>query len=85
MAVENLRRFFEQQFNENNDSWVTSAVYHIVDPPGHRGLRQHALLNLVRMHYMHQEYDACHKVGSRFALRYSEASDVATFRGYNGL
>jgi hypothetical protein len=22
MAIENLRRFFEQQFNENNDSYV---------------------------------------------------------------
>ena len=28
----------------------------------HRGLRQHALLNLVRMHYMHREYDAARKV-----------------------
>lgn len=46
MAVENLRRFFEQQFNDNNDS----------------GLRQHALLNLVRMHYMHKEYDAARKL-----------------------
>ncbi|KAJ3556968.1 hypothetical protein NP233_g11854 [Leucocoprinus birnbaumii] len=46
LAIENLRRFFEQQFNDNNDS----------------GLRQHALLNLVRMHYVHKEYEAARKL-----------------------
>ncbi|KXN82084.1 hypothetical protein AN958_03242 [Leucoagaricus sp. SymC.cos] len=46
LAIENLRRFFEQQFSDNNDS----------------GLRQHALLNLVRMQYMRREWDAARKL-----------------------
>ncbi|CAK5277710.1 unnamed protein product [Mycena citricolor] len=46
VAVENLRRFFEQHFHENNDS----------------GFRQHALLHLVRMHYVRQEYVAARKL-----------------------
>ncbi|GBE82222.1 predicted protein [Sparassis crispa] len=45
MAAENLRRFFEQGFHEGSDS----------------GLRQHALLNLARLHYVHHEYSACRK------------------------
>ncbi|KAF8077980.1 hypothetical protein FPV67DRAFT_1463707 [Lyophyllum atratum] len=45
IATENLRRFFEQHFHENNDS----------------GLRQHALLNLVRMHYLRSEVTAARK------------------------
>ncbi|EDR14280.1 uncharacterized protein LACBIDRAFT_305954 [Laccaria bicolor S238N-H82] len=46
LAAENLRRFFEQHFHENNDS----------------GVRQHALLNLVQMHYTRGEYVAARKV-----------------------
>ncbi|GLB34986.1 putative microtubule associated protein [Lyophyllum shimeji] len=46
IATENLRRFFEQHFHENNDS----------------GLRQHALLNLVRMHYLRGEVTAARKL-----------------------
>ncbi|KAH0583911.1 hypothetical protein H2248_009503 [Termitomyces sp. 'cryptogamus'] len=45
VATENLRRFFEQHFHENNDS----------------GVRQHALLNLVRMHYLRNEVTAARK------------------------
>ncbi|KAI0283133.1 hypothetical protein BGY98DRAFT_1087979 [Russula aff. rugulosa BPL654] len=44
-ASENLRRFFEQRFHEGSDS----------------GLRQHALLNLSRMHYLQHEYVAARK------------------------
>ncbi|KAJ7172511.1 armadillo-type protein [Mycena filopes] len=46
VATENLRRYFEQHFHEQNDS----------------GFRQHALLNLVRMHYLRQEYVAARKL-----------------------
>lgn len=46
MATENLRRFFEQHFHESNDS----------------GIRQHALLNLVRMHYLRSEFPAARKL-----------------------
>ncbi|KAJ7156003.1 hypothetical protein C8R43DRAFT_998757 [Mycena crocata] len=46
IATENLRRYFEQHFHEHNDS----------------GFRQHALLNLVRMHYVRQEYVAARKL-----------------------
>ncbi|KAJ7470732.1 hypothetical protein FB451DRAFT_1254671 [Mycena latifolia] len=46
IATENLRRYFEQHFHEQNDS----------------GFRQHALLNLVRMHYLRQEYVAARKL-----------------------
>lgn len=42
IAVENLRRFFDQHFHESNDS----------------GLRPQALLRLVRMHYIQGEYAA---------------------------
>ncbi|KAF5380845.1 hypothetical protein D9615_003925 [Tricholomella constricta] len=49
IATENLRRFFEQHFHENNDS----------------GVRQHALLNLVRMHYLRNEVTAARKAFAR--------------------
>ncbi|KAI0006228.1 hypothetical protein BJV74DRAFT_880515 [Russula compacta] len=44
-ASENLRRFFEQRFHEGSDS----------------GVRQHALLNLSRMHYLQHEHTAARK------------------------
>ncbi|KAI0273378.1 hypothetical protein BC834DRAFT_965918 [Gloeopeniophorella convolvens] len=44
-ASESLRRFFEQHFHEDSDS----------------GVRQHALLNLSRMHYLRHEHAAAHK------------------------
>ncbi|KAJ6496647.1 hypothetical protein C8R47DRAFT_349617 [Mycena vitilis] len=46
VAVENLRRYFEQHFHDSNDS----------------GFRQHALLNLVRMHYLRNEFVAARKL-----------------------
>ncbi|KAJ7709939.1 armadillo-type protein [Mycena rosella] len=46
IATESLRRYFEQHFHEQNDS----------------GFRHHALLNLVRMHYLRQEYVAARKL-----------------------
>ncbi|KAJ7452459.1 hypothetical protein B0H11DRAFT_2073533 [Mycena galericulata] len=46
VAIENLRKYFEQHFHEHNDS----------------GFRQHALLNLVRMHYLRQEFVAARKL-----------------------
>ncbi|EKM82711.1 hypothetical protein AGABI1DRAFT_118153 [Agaricus bisporus var. burnettii JB137-S8] len=69
MAIENLRRFFEQQFNENNDS----------------GLRQHALLNLVRMHYLHGEYDACRKLLSEAITVSRTSGDRITLQNCIGL
>ncbi|OCH95526.1 hypothetical protein OBBRIDRAFT_816439 [Obba rivulosa] len=45
-AAENLRRYFEQHFNDTKDS----------------GLRQHALLHLARMHYLSHEYAMCRKL-----------------------
>ncbi|KAI0316674.1 hypothetical protein OF83DRAFT_1172648 [Amylostereum chailletii] len=44
-ASENLRRFFEQHFHDGSDS----------------GLRQHALLNMSRMHYLRHEHAAARK------------------------
>ncbi|KDR81577.1 hypothetical protein GALMADRAFT_263859 [Galerina marginata CBS 339.88] len=46
LAIENLRRFFEQHFHESNDS----------------GFRPHALLNLVRLHYINEEYLAARQL-----------------------
>ncbi|KIY50891.1 hypothetical protein FISHEDRAFT_37690 [Fistulina hepatica ATCC 64428] len=46
ITSENIRRFFEQKFHDGNDS----------------GLRQHAILNIVRMHYVREEYDAAREV-----------------------
>lgn len=46
LAVEYVRKFFEQQFNENTDS----------------GFRQHALLNLAQWHYVNKEYLAARKL-----------------------
>ncbi|TFK42614.1 hypothetical protein BDQ12DRAFT_597893 [Crucibulum laeve] len=58
VASENLRRFFEQHFHEANDS----------------GLRQHALLNLARTHYIRGEQLAARKL-------LSEAVSVARTSG----
>ncbi|EKM55387.1 uncharacterized protein PHACADRAFT_208907 [Phanerochaete carnosa HHB-10118-sp] len=46
IASEHLRKFFEQHFHDQNDS----------------GLRQHALLNMARMHFLRHEYPACRKL-----------------------
>jgi hypothetical protein len=46
LAKESLRSFFEQRFHEGNDS----------------GVRQLALLEMVRHHYIHEEYSAGRKV-----------------------
>ncbi|KAH7870821.1 uncharacterized protein C8R40DRAFT_1125250 [Lentinula edodes] len=46
LAKESLRSFFEQRFHEGNDS----------------GVRQLGLLNLVRYHYIHEEYSAGRKL-----------------------
>ncbi|KAF9040419.1 hypothetical protein BDZ89DRAFT_1060507 [Hymenopellis radicata] len=46
LATEHARKYFEQRFHAGNDS----------------GLRQNALLNLVRMHYLRNEYDAARKI-----------------------
>ncbi|PPQ78100.1 hypothetical protein CVT25_015634 [Psilocybe cyanescens] len=46
LAIENLRCFFEQHFHESNDS----------------GFRPHALLNLVRLHYMNGEFLAARQL-----------------------
>lgn len=54
LASESLRRFFEQHFHDGNDS----------------GVRQHALLNLSRMHYLRHEFVATRKF-------LTEAIDIA--------
>uniref|UniRef100_A0A0W0FGE9 Anaphase-promoting complex subunit 5 n=1 Tax=Moniliophthora roreri TaxID=221103 RepID=A0A0W0FGE9_MONRR len=46
LSVDSIRRFFEQRFHEGNES----------------GLRQHGLLNLVRMHYLRNEWSAARKL-----------------------
>ncbi|KAF8559544.1 hypothetical protein OG21DRAFT_1402070 [Imleria badia] len=46
IGPENLRRYFEQRFHDHNDS----------------GIRQHALFNLVRMHYVRKEYPAAREL-----------------------
>lgn len=45
-AIENLRRFFDQQFSQTDES----------------GLTQHALLNLARLHYSLGEFQAAGSV-----------------------
>ncbi|KAJ3998566.1 hypothetical protein F5050DRAFT_1869137, partial [Lentinula boryana] len=74
LAKEHLRFFFEQRFHEGNDS----------------GVRQLALLNLVRHHYLHEEYSAGRKVCPPFAYftfilslcqLLSEAIDVSRTSG----
>ncbi|KAA1469483.1 hypothetical protein DENSPDRAFT_835114 [Dentipellis sp. KUC8613] len=57
-ASENVRQFFEQHFHDGNDS----------------GVRQHALLNLSRMHYLNHEYEAARK----FLLEGIEVSRTAS-------
>ncbi|KAG9318449.1 hypothetical protein JVU11DRAFT_540 [Chiua virens] len=46
IGPENLRRYFEQRFHDRNDS----------------GIRQYALFNLVRMHYVRKEYPAARQL-----------------------
>ncbi|KAJ4485910.1 hypothetical protein J3R30DRAFT_3442822 [Lentinula aciculospora] len=57
LAKENLRFFFEQRFHEGNDS----------------GVRQLGLLNMVRHHYVHEEYSAGRKLLSE-AINVSRTS-----------
>lgn len=76
IATENLRRFFEQHFHESNDS--------LVHPNRNRswtdytsdfsGVRQHALLNLVRMHYLRDEITAAHDVRSTICTPFFDLS-----------
>lgn len=71
-ATENLRRFFEQHFHESNDSYVIPPHYHpfvYCDLRGnYSGVRQHALLNLVRMHYLRNEFPAARRVSLPYFL-----------------
>jgi len=68
-ASENLRRFFEQRFHEGSDS----------------GVRQHALLNLSRMHYLQHEYTAARKFLTE-AIEISRlAGDKETLQHCQGL
>jgi hypothetical protein len=64
IAIENLRRFFEQHFHEFNDSYGHRSFFLLkkIDYTSFRGIRQHALLHLIRMHYVRGEYAAAHKV-----------------------
>jgi len=64
IAAENLRRFFEQHFHENNDS----------------GYRQHALLNLARMHYIRSEYVAARKLLSEAVVVARTSGDRQTLQ-----
>ncbi|KAF8478458.1 hypothetical protein DFH94DRAFT_749935 [Russula ochroleuca] len=68
-ASENLRRFFEQRFHEGSDS----------------GVRQHALLNLSRMHYLQHEHVAARKFLTE-AIEISRlAGDKETLQHCQGL
>ncbi|KAK2466948.1 hypothetical protein APHAL10511_001206 [Amanita phalloides] len=64
LASENIRRFFEQHFHDSNDS----------------GVRQHALLNLVRMHYIRGEYDAARKLLAEAIIVARTSSDKSTLQ-----
>ncbi|KAF8628477.1 hypothetical protein AX15_003988 [Amanita polypyramis BW_CC] len=64
LASENIRRFFEQHFHDSNDS----------------GVRQHALLNLVRMHYARGEYDAARKLLSEAVIVARTSGDKITLQ-----
>lgn len=63
-AEERLRCFFEQYFHERSDSYVHIHHYWYRCQLGSfcSGMRQLALLNLARMHYIHREFPACQKV-----------------------
>ncbi|EFI28382.1 hypothetical protein CC1G_13916 [Coprinopsis cinerea okayama7 len=63
IAVENIRRFFEQHFHDNTDS---------------SGFRQHALLNVVQMHYVNKEYVAARKLLGEAISVSRTANDRAT-------
>ncbi|KAI8998714.1 hypothetical protein BD414DRAFT_475857 [Trametes punicea] len=64
VANEGLRRFFEQKFHEGSDS----------------GLRQHAMLNLARMHYLRRELVACIKTLEEAITTARTAGDNATLQ-----
>lgn len=64
-ATEHLRQFFEQHFHEAHDSYVAASTVRVgrsAHRGSGRGLRQHALLNVARRHYLYHEYVACRKV-----------------------
>jgi hypothetical protein len=83
VATESLRRFFEQHFHESNDSYVSfCCLWMEVDWIPYSGVRQHALLNLVRMHYIRNEYVVAQKV-SFGPLLISRVADFAARSGWN--
>ncbi|GJE95105.1 hypothetical protein PsYK624_112850 [Phanerochaete sordida] len=69
VASEHLRRFFEQHFHDQNDS----------------GLRQHALLNMARMHYLRHEYPACRKLLQEAITTARTCNDRLTLQHCTGL
>ncbi|KAL4248144.1 Anaphase-promoting complex subunit 5 [Abortiporus biennis] len=68
-AADFLRGFFEQHFHEGCDS----------------GLRQHALLNLARMHYLRGETIAAHKVLQEAVMVARSNNDKVTLQHCLGL
>ncbi|KAJ3546950.1 hypothetical protein NM688_g5456 [Phlebia brevispora] len=69
LATENLRRFFEQHFHELNDS----------------GVRQHALLNLARLHFLRHQYVACRKLLQEAIAAARTSNDKYTLQHCIGL
>ncbi|KAG8966350.1 hypothetical protein FRC03_012147 [Tulasnella sp. 419] len=61
-AIENLRRFFDQKFSDNDDS----------------GLSQHALLNFARLHYSLGEYVAARHSAEEALKTARTANDALT-------
>ncbi|KAJ3479190.1 hypothetical protein NLI96_g9229 [Meripilus lineatus] len=68
-AADHLRSFFEQHFHENSDS----------------GLRQHAMLNLARMHMLRHEYPAAYKLLQEAIMVSRTNNDKSTLQHCTGL
>ena len=74
LAVENLRRFFEQRFHEQPDSYAHLSSHRIYTGLFHSSeVRQHALLNSARLEFNLGHLDAAKRVFIFFTL--NKASD----------
>ena len=73
-ASENLRRFFDQRFSENDESCVLYFLFMKTlsnwRHPKFSGFTQHALLNVARLHYSLGENLAAVNVSPAISMDY---------------
>lgn len=92
-AAESLRKFFEQKFGDTTDSFVSYPLCTCLADDECilcREMRQHAMLNLVRMHVSQGQHDPAKKVSLQSRPNRTEHVDkrimnTASSRSYHRL